>query len=60
MSSVLSKMHKNYLINIFELNLLLYIQLPLINLYSMLNATYINNKHNKMIAKNNIIAPIKR
>lgn len=61
MSSVLSKMHKNnYLINIFELNLLLYIQLPLINLYSMLNATYINNKHNKMIDKNNIIAPIKR
>ena len=53
-------MHKNYLINIFELNLLLYIQLPLINLYSMLNATYINNKYNKMIDKNNIIAPIKR
>ena len=59
MSSVLSKMHKK-LINIFELNLLLYIQLPLINLYSMLNATYINNKYNKMIDKNNIIAPIKR
>ena len=33
------------------MNLLLYIQLPLINLYSMLNATYINNKHNKMIDK---------